>query len=298
MNRLLFAILGLVASCSVLAHPGSGIIVDSHGNVYVSDITRGLLKFAPDGQVTIVLKEAGHWLTEDPDRAFASMDFQHSEHWPRWFKHRNTPDGLALISDGGSPLVVHKDGNLYYICNDDRMIPGGLQIGRLSRDGKLGLVAPGIRKRAEELGGLKGLAAGPDHSLYAASPGAVLKVKLDGTFNIVKQPVTALDCDRYLPANTPRAHEPFLTGLTVSPRGVIYLAATGCRSVLRLDPDGRIATVLKAEAPWSPTAVALDGEDLYVVEWTNPHSEQHDYRPRVRRVGRDGRITLLGEVTQ
>jgi hypothetical protein len=41
------------------------------------------------------------------------------------------------------------------------MIPGGLQIGRLSRDGKLGLVAPGIQKRVEELGGLKGLAAVP-----------------------------------------------------------------------------------------------------------------------------------------
>jgi sugar lactone lactonase YvrE len=123
-------------------------------------------------------------------------------------------------------------------------------------------------------------------------------VKLDGTFNIVKQPVAAPDCNRDLPANTPRAHEPFLTGLTVSPRGVLYLAATGCRSVLRLDPDARITTVLKAEAPWSPTAVALHGEDLYVVEWTNPHNEQHDYRPRVRRVGRDGRITLLGEVTE
>ena len=112
------------------------------------------------------------------------------------------------------------------------------------------------------------MAAGPDDSLYAVSPGVVLKVKLDGAFTIVKQLVAPSDCDRYLPANTPRAHEPFLTGLTVSPCGVIYLATTGCRSVLRLDPDGRIATVLKAESPWSPTAVALKGEDLYVVEWT------------------------------
>ena len=61
MNRLLFAVFWLVVSCSVLAHPGSGIFVDSHGNVYVSDINRGLLKFAPDGQITVVFK-AGHWL--------------------------------------------------------------------------------------------------------------------------------------------------------------------------------------------------------------------------------------------
>ena len=119
-------------------------------------------------------------------------------------------------------------------------------------------------------------------------------MKLDGTFRIVKQPVAVPDCDRDVPLNTPRAQEPLLTGITVSPRGVIYLAATGCRSVLRLDPDGQITTVLKAEPPWSPTGVALKGEDLYVVEWTNPHNEQHEYRPRVRIVGRNGNMTLLG----
>jgi hypothetical protein len=94
-----------------LAHPGSGIVVDAQGNVFVSDINRGLLKFSPDGKVTVVLKEAGHWLAVDAGKKFAGMDFQKSEHWPRWFKHRNPPGSeLALISDGGSPLVIHRDG--------------------------------------------------------------------------------------------------------------------------------------------------------------------------------------------
>ena len=74
MKTLLLTILWLLYSVSALAHPGSGIYVDSHGDVYVSDIARGLLKFAPDGSVTVVMKEAGHWLTVDADRAFASME--------------------------------------------------------------------------------------------------------------------------------------------------------------------------------------------------------------------------------
>ena len=135
------------------------------------------------------------------------------------------------------------------------------------------LVAPSMKARADELGGIKGLAAGGADSLYAVSPGVVLQVKLDGTFTTVRQPVVAADCDRYLPTNTPPAHEPFLTGLTVSPRGEIYLAAIGCRCVLKLDSEGRISTVLKAESPWSPTGLALNGEDVYVAEWTNAHSE-------------------------
>jgi hypothetical protein len=289
--------IGLVAllSSRALAHPGSGIVVDAQGNVFVADINRGLLKFTPDGRVSIVLREAGHWLAVDADKVFSGMDFQRSEHWPRWFKHRDPPgSALALVSDGGSPLVIHRDGNLYYVTNDERMVPGGLQIGRLSPKGELGLVAPALKGRGDALGGIKGLASGPDDSLYAITPGAVLKVTLDGTFRIVRQSIVVPGCDRYLPPNTPRSHEPFLSGVTVSPQGHIYLAATGCRSVLRLDPNGRMSTVLKAEAPWSPTGLALHGEDLYVAEWTNAHSEKHDYRLRVRKIGRDGTVTTLG----
>ena len=297
MNRV--AVLTLAAQFGLatlsLAHPGSGIVVDGQGNVFVSDINRGLVKFSPDGKVSVVLREAGHWLTVDADKKFAGMDFQKSGHWPRWFKHRNPPGSeLALISDGGSPLVIHRDGNLYFVCDDERMIPAGLQVGRLAPDGKLALVAPGLKARTIQLGGIKGLASGPDDALYAITPGAVLKVKLDGTFTTVKQPVVALDCDRDLPSNTPAAHEPFLTGVTVGPRGDIYLAATGCRCVLKLEPDGRVSTVLKTEAPWSPTGLTLHKGDLYVAEWANPHSEQHDFHPRVRKLGRDGKVTLLG----
>jgi sugar lactone lactonase YvrE len=297
--RLGKVILGVTAffflSRTVCSHPGSGIVVDSKGNVFVADINRGLLKFSPDGKVTVVLREAGHWLAADTDKRFAGMDFQKSDHWPRWFKHRNPPESeLAFVSDAGSPLVIHRDGNLYFVCGDARMIPGGLQVGRLSPDGTLGLVAPGLKARTEDLGGIKGLASGPDDSLYAVTPGAVLKLKLDGTFATVKERIIAPDCDRYLPPNTPKNQEPFLTGLTVGPRGDIYLAATGCRCVLKLDTHGEISTLLKAEAPWSPTGLTFHGEDLYVAEWTNAHSEQHDFRPRVRKVGRDSKVTTVG----
>jgi hypothetical protein len=295
---LILFVCSLVASLAH-AHPGSGIVVDSQGNVFVADINRGLLKFTPDGKVTVVLQEAGHWLAVDAGGKFMGTDFQKSEHWPRWFKHRNPPGAeLALISDGGSPLVMHHDGNLYYVCNDEHMIPGGLQIGRLSPDGKLALVAPILKSRASQLGGIKGLASGPDDSLYAVTPGAILKVKLDGTFTTLKQPVVSPDCDRYLPPNTPPEHEPFLTGIAVSSRGEVYLAATGCRCVLKLNAQAQVSTILKAEAPWSPSGLTLHGEDLYVAEWTNAHSEQHDYRPRVRKIGRDGKVTTVGIVPE
>ena len=79
---------------------------------------------------------------------------------------------------------------------------------------------------------------------------------------IVKQSIVAPDCDRYLLENPPAEYErlqtggaPFLNGITVSSNSDIYLAATGCRCVLKLDEQGRVSTVLKAESPWSPTGL-------------------------------------------
>lgn len=275
----------LVLAMSCMAHPGSGIVVDKHGNVFISDINRGLIKFSPDGKVTIVLKEAGHWLAIDTNGKFEEMDFQKSKHWPRWFKHRYPPDSeLRLISDGGSPLIVHSDGNLYFICDDEQMIPGGLQIGRLSPNGRLDLISPQMKAQIKELDGIKGLASGPDNLLYATCPNAVLKVNLNGTFTVLKQRIVGLDCD----------YEPSLTGLAVTSRGEIFLADSKCRCVLKLDVDGHISKVLSSEAPWSPSGLTLYDDDLYISEWTDEHDNQHDYRPRVRKLTSEGKVTLLG----
>jgi hypothetical protein len=282
----------IVAAAS--AHPGSGIVVDRQGQVFFGNPSVGLFKLDPHGKLTFIHQEGGHWLALDGNGSFARMAFEKSAHWPRWFKRR-TPLGVrpAVIADGGSPLVVNRDGNLYYVSNDERMIPGGLQITRLSPDGKLTLLAPTLRETTEKLGGIKGLASGPDGSLCATCSSAVLKIKLDGTFSTLVQPVALKECDEDLPPNTPEAFKPFLTGLAVDVRGAVYAAATGCRRVVKITPDGQVKTVLKAERPWSPTGLALHGDDLYVLEQTNANGEKHEWQARVRKLGRDGKVTVL-----
>src|SRR5207247_2603003 len=198
-------ILAVVAQFSLAtfrasAHPSSGIVVDRQGNVFFSDLSRGLLQIDAQGEVTTISKEGGHWLALDTNGSFSKVDFEKSPHWPRWFKRR-TPAGVrpALISDGGSPLVVAPDGNLYYVCNDERMIPGGLLVARLTSDGKETLLSPTIRRTSEELDGIKGLAVGPDGSLYASYPKAVLKYALDGKVTTLLNPVVVTDCEKQPP---------------------------------------------------------------------------------------------------
>lgn len=280
----------------VLAHPGSGIVVDRKGQVFFADLTRGLLKIDAHGQVTTVHKEGGHWLAWDKTGSFSRVDFEKSRHWPRWFKRR-TPDGIrpALITDGGSPLVVGQDGNIYFVCEDERMIPGGLQIGRLSPDGKETLLNPSLRQTSEQLGGIKGLALGPDGSLYATYKKAILKITMDGRFTNLVNPVVVNDCELNLPSD----EAPFLRGLAVDSRGMVYVAATGCGCVIRVTPGGKVTTVLKAERPWAPSGVAVHKDEVYVLEHINPNSETHeDWPPRVRKLGRDGKVTTLATITR
>jgi hypothetical protein len=287
-----------LAAFTASGHPSAGILVDRHGNVFFSDLSRGLLKVDPQGKVTTITKEGGHWLAWDTDGSFSKVDFQKSAHWPRWFKRR-TPDGErpAILSDGGSPLVV-SGGSLYYICNAE-MVPAGQQIGRLTPDGKESLVSPGLHRIAEDMGGIKGLAVGPDGTFYVSYPKAVLKVARDGKFTTLLNPVVVPDCDKHPPlASIGDAAQlrdaPWLRGLVVDARGVVFVAATGCRCVIKITPDAEVSTVLKAESPWAPCGVALQGEGLYVLEHINPNSDAHeDWPPRVRIVARDGKVRTL-----
>jgi hypothetical protein len=51
---------------------------------------------------------------------------------------------------------------------------------------------------------------------------------------------------------------------------------------------------MRADAPWSPTGVAVRGADVYVLEYEHPHSQNKvDWRPRVRKLAGDGKVTTL-----
>ena len=193
----------------------------------------------------------------------------------------------ALIQADGQPLATHRDGSLYYAKRN-------LEVIRLMPDGKQTTVAPALEAAVAKLGGIKGLAFGPEDILYVACPSAIIKVKADGTFSTVAHPIAVPDCDAEFPPETPESHSPFLRGLVVDARGTVFAAATGCRAVVKISPDGKASVVMRAEAPWSPTGVAVLGDDVYVLEYEHPHSQNKvDWRPRVRMLTRDGKVTLL-----
>jgi sugar lactone lactonase YvrE len=309
LRALPLATLCLLAACvaagPAAAHPASGIVVDAQGQVYFIYTGHGVMKIAPDGGKPSLIhpSKGGHWMCLDPDGAFARAK-------PKYFQ-RITPDGVKpaiIFADGGAPLVVHRDGNLYYgswSSSDDRFAPGGITVTRLSTDGKPTEFAPQLQQTLASFDdGVTGLAIAPDGFLYVAGRTAVVKVNVaDGTVRTLIHPIKISDCDDDPPDGRAELSGPCLRGLAVDAKGNVYAAAQGCHRVLKITPDGKASVILKADRPWSPTGVALGGRDdsLYVLEYANANggpNEGEGWLPRVRKLAPDGKVTTLVTITE
>jgi hypothetical protein len=306
------AILAVPALCGpfaagAAAHPASGIVVTAKGDVFFVHTGKGVGKIDAEGHLTYVHKVTGggHFLALDAGGRFATQ-------LPRLFE-RITPEGVKpalLYASGGAPLVVSRDGNLYYgsgYPGGDDTAPGGLTLTRLSPEGKRALFAPDLKAT---LGRLKeavtGLAAGPDGSLVVACPNAVLKVTTDGAVTTLLHPVEVNDGEDVFGKvrgargymDSPFFHAPYLRGLDVTGDGTVYAAATGCRCVVKVARGGKVETVLKAEKPWTPTGVAVRGQDVFVLEYAHHDGKPEGWAPRVRRLAADGKAAILADLSR
>ena len=210
---------------------------------------------------------------------------------------RITPDGAkpVILTCGDFPFTLNRDGGIYYAP----WKPGRLEINRQSPDGNVSAIQlQGATNAA--IGGVTGIASGPDGSLFLTDGSLLLKVTMPGRVLTVVAKVLVSDCPDDLPMPHVRGAPPtpFLRGLAVDSERAVYAAANRCRAVLKITPDGKVTTILRAAAPWSPTGVAVADGVVYVQEYDFPEAgpRQYEQRPRVRRIGRDGKVTTLAIV--
>jgi len=291
---ILIAVLALhkADNCRVFAHPASGIVVDQQGQIFFIYSRHGVCKLDAQGKLNNIHRTSGgHWLCLDPEGSFS-----HTQ--PKYFE-RISPDGVkpALIfADGGSPIAVLPDGDLYYVSGEEELTPGGLQVARNSPSGEISVFAPGLARIAEKP--LTGLAVAPDGDLFVACPSAVFKVRRDGTFSELVNPIRLEGCDVDYPDNNTNNALPYLRGLAVDKQGTVFAAGTACHCLVKITPAGKVEPILQAERPWSPTGVAEHDGAVYVLEYTHANEPKEEgWRPRVRKIARDGTVTTLVTIT-
>ncbi len=288
-------VLCVLLGTSAFAHPGSGIVVDTQGQIFFTDTGQGVWKIDKQGNLTLLPASLFHWMTLDEAGYFAESQKNFGE----WFE-RVTSQGSkpALIMSSDFPLTINRDGNLYYA--DTR--PRSARIVRRTPDGK-----ESVLTADEAFKGIAGIAASPDGSLYVTDAirpdtNSILKITKDGKVSQFASPeIIGSGRDRAINP-PPESDVSYCRGLAVDSQGVVYVAATGSRRVLKITPSGGVSTILQAPSPWSPTGVAVFGGEVYVLEWQDAPASQAEVRrawiPRVRKVGRDGKFTTLATVSR
>jgi len=143
---------------------------------------------------------------------------------------------------------------------------------------------------------LNGIAAAPDGSIYGTADTSVFRVTPAGAVTWIARNVTVQDCTK-LSGQEDAPASPYLRGLAGADDGVLYAAATGCRAVARISPSGTATTILKSEGDWSPTAIAVAGGAVYVLEYDH-HAPERVWPPRVRKIDAAGKVTVLATITR
>jgi len=276
----------------VLAHPGSGIVVDRQGNVYFVDTGSGVWKIDQMGKLTHLSGPAFHWMAIDIDGRLANVTLPHFSSEDATVTRVGTNPTLLLSSD--FPICVGRDGSLLYLWSHSS---DQVQIFRLAPSGKVTVVKtlPSIRSESGELRWRNGIATSKDGSIYYSEDRAIRKITPQGDLITIVSNLNLPGCGSMTGVESEQG--PYCRGLDVDSEGTVYVAATGCGAVLKVTANKKISTVIRTESPWSPTGVALYGNDLYVLEYLHTTSEnRREWLPRVRKVSPDGTVVTIAAI--
>jgi sugar lactone lactonase YvrE len=289
-RTILFVVVVCLLSTPAIAHPGSGIAVDRLGQVYFLDTGSGLWKIDTQGKLTKLSSTRFHWLTIDPNSQFASIRLLSGSLTD--IVTVGTNPTLLLSSD--TPIAMGQDGNLYYPSG----APGNLQIMRMLPASVTSVLVTLPRTtRGLPLPHLNGLTAGPDGSMYYTEDGSIRRISAQGQVSTAAN-VPALLGGPSIPG-IGASSRPLLRGLAVDAGGVMYVACEGDGRVLKITPGGKVTTLVQTESPWSPTAVAFYGTDVYVLEFLHTARDvRSDWLPRVRKITSEGTTTIIATLDQ
>ncbi len=285
------------------AHPAWGIAVDRQGQVYFSDLVK-VWKIDAQGKLSVI-RDGGdshtHDLNIDEAGNLYGAENSYDPATQRFFSAvwKMTPAGgfsyLLAPTDNppeGTSIWRDRDGNMYHATNyPEREL---LVLKRTLNGNVTALI--GNRNAAREYRqgvpySVGGMAFGSEGALYFTHGANVSKLTMSGTLTALARNLVVENASGNPAAGGSPTH---LFGIAVDAQGNAFVADYGNRRVLKVTPDGKSTTLMRAEQPWSPTGVALKDDNLYILEFGfTPPSK---YTPRIRKLSSDGKVTMLAIV--
>jgi len=275
------------------AHPGSGIAVDRTGQVYFIDTGDGLWKIDLQGHLVHLGGPRFHWMALDLENKFAKTTLPSG---PSGDITR-VGDNPAVLVSSDFPIAIAPDGNLYY---PSRGPAGQVQIVQFTPAGRQSILVtlPANGTDGKPLHYINGLTAATDGSLYFTENSAVRRITPAAQVSTVIADVHLPKCSA-IPGMS-ASDNPFFRGLAVNTAGTVSVAASGCGAVIDVSRDGHVITRNQIEGPYSPTAVAFFGGNVYALEYLHTKEEtstsRRDWVPRVRKIAAGGTSTIIANV--
>lgn len=285
MHAVLRVAVFVAALSPAFAHPGIGIVRDSRGNLYYTDLKQ-VWKIAPDGTKSVAVPGVHtHELYVDAeDNLFGEHLWYEGDATGRW-GHRV----WRLGADGTLADVIPARVGFRDDYDDFHFV----------RDGRGAMY---WADRGEETAIRKRMPGGPVTTIARAPFRDVrwMTATADGTvFLVDRHDLVRVDPDgevRTVVENLARRRRVFLfvrdshaiMGLWTDAVGNVYAAVSSDGEVKRIDRAGRVRVVHRASPGWSPTGglVAPNG-DLVILEYRGPLGA------RALRVERSGKRTAF-----
>lgn len=286
MTKTIALISGLFSFFQVLAHPGIGLVKDSRGNIYYTDLQH-VWRISPAGQRSVAVPDVHtHELYMDAD------DNLYGEH--TWYngERLNTWGSYAwcLRSTGRLDTVLGPQAGFlkdYSFCRDqkgnqywaERFLT--TRIKKKAPDGTIITLAEG------KFGDIRWMLATDIGELYFIDLVSIYKIDKKSRLQVLVKELSEKHSD-------PAKDRHSIFGLWLDAKNNLYAAVTSERKVKKITPDGQVETVLKSPEGWAPSSGLFDGNgNLWLMEFTKEN------KVRVRKVekGQPQKMTLQKGLT-
>jgi hypothetical protein len=283
MNKHLLLVGLLSVTFCTLAHPGVGIVMDSKGNVYYTDLAQ-VWKIEPSGKKTSVVKNVHtHELYLDTnDNLFGEhlwYEGEKTDKWGYYVWELTSTGALKKIIPNTEGFLTNysfvrdKLGRMYWAKRDSPC----QKITRKNGDGTLTVLGDSC------MGNVRWITCTPDGVVYAVDLHDLKRIDPNGHVATIAVNLTDPKFSQLLVNE-----QHYLSGVTYDDSKNVYISDFSGREVKKVTPDGAVSIAARTKIPWSPAATLLSPNGDF---WMLEYSITNDVR--VEKITTDGKRVVF-----